>query len=219
MIDWCGSTEHRSESLTMIHTIDRSSAREGAVLCSMFEARKRVFIDLLKWDVPVLGGTWELDQFDNEEATYIVITDEDRGHLGSARLLPTVRPHILDTLFADLCDGEVPCGPDTFEITRFCLDRSLRAAQRREVRNALVTALADHALSSGIARYTAIAEMGWFQQILAFGWRCMPLGLPRIRTSGMLAALAIEIDAETPRLLADAGIWTAGEPMPVSKAA
>jgi acyl-homoserine lactone synthase len=204
----------------MIHTIDRSSAGEGTVLCSMFEARKRVFVDLLKWEVPVLGGTWELDQFDNEEATYIDIAREDGQHLGSARLLPTTRPHILGTLFTGLCDGEVPCGPATFEITRFCLDRSLRAAERREVRNALVTALAEHALVSGIARYTAIAEMGWFQQILAFGWRCMPLGLPRIRTSGMLAALAIDIDEQTPRLLAEAGIWTAGEAAPmISKAA
>ena len=204
----------------MFHTIDRSSDPQGAVLSSMFEARKRVFVDLLKWDIPVLGGTWELDQFDNEEATYIVIAGDDGRHLGSARLLPTTRPHILDTLFADLCDGSVPCGPQVFEITRFCLDRSLRAAERREVRNRLVTALAEHALESGIARYTAIAEMGWFQQILSFGWRCMPLGLPQIRTSGMLAALAIEIDAETPRLLAEAGIWAAAEAVPlVSKAA
>ena len=77
-----------------------------------------------------------------------------------------------------------------------------------------MTALTEHALTSGIARYTAIAEMGWFQQILAFGWRCMPLGLPRIHDSGMLAALAIEVDGDTPRLLAEAGIWTAGEAVP-----
>ena len=51
------------------------------------EARKRVFVDLLKWGVPVLDGTWELDQFDNEEAIYIVIADAGGRHLGSARLL------------------------------------------------------------------------------------------------------------------------------------
>ena len=118
-----------------------SSSRPDPAIRAMFEARKRVFIDLLKWDVPVLGGTWEIDHFDNEEATYIVVADEDQRHLGSARLLPTIRPHILGNLFAHLCDGDVPCGPETFEITRFCLDRSLRAAERREVRNRLVTAL------------------------------------------------------------------------------
>ncbi|MGQ0590906.1 MAG: acyl-homoserine-lactone synthase [Sphingosinicella sp.] len=94
-------------------------------LRSMFEARKRVFVDLLKWDVPVLEGRFELDQFDDEQAIYLVVHDDDGGHLGSARLLETVRPHLLDTLFADLCAAPPPCGPNVLEITRFCLARPL----------------------------------------------------------------------------------------------
>lgn len=191
----------------MIHMIDRTSEAEGAALRAMFEARKRVFVDLLKWDVPVIGGAYEIDQFDNADASYLVLVDPKGRHLGSARLLKTTGPHILDTLFADLCEDELPRGPDVLEITRFCLDRSLRAGERRHVRNQLVTALAEHALANGITRYTGVAEIGWFQQILAFGWRCMPLGLPRLRDGRMLAAVAIDIDADTPRLLADAGTY------------
>jgi acyl-homoserine lactone synthase len=37
---------------------------------AMFEDRKSVFVDLLKWDLPVLDGRFELDAFDNEHATY-----------------------------------------------------------------------------------------------------------------------------------------------------
>lgn len=191
----------------MFHMIDHTSIAEGAVLRAMFEARKAVFVDLLKWDVPVLGGTWELDQFDDDDARYIVLTDAQGRHLGSTRLLKTTQPHILDTLFPDLCEEAVPSGPDVFEITRFCLDRNLRASERREVRNRLVTALAEHALDAGIRRYTGVAEMAWFQQILSFGWRCMPLGLPRMRDRTMLAAIEIQIDADTPRMLTEAGIW------------
>jgi len=91
----------------------------------------------------------------------------------------------------------------------------LCARDRRAVRDTLVTALAEHALGSGIARYTAIAEMGWLQQILAFGWRCRPLGLPVTIAGKMLGALSIEIDADTPRLLAEAGIV----PLPASDGA
>jgi acyl-homoserine lactone synthase len=116
-------------------------------------------------------------------------------------LLPTTRPHILDSLYAELCEERPPQSPDIFEITRFCLDRRLSACERRQVRDLLVTALVDHALATGITAYCAIAEMGWFQQILAFGWRCMPLGLPRIIDGTMLAALRIEITPETPSLL------------------
>ncbi|WP_066588419.1 acyl-homoserine-lactone synthase [Sphingomonas pruni] len=176
------------------------------VFRAMFAARKSVFVDLLKWDVPVLDGRYEVDQFDDDHAVYIILADKQGGHLGSARLLPTTRPHILDGLYPFLCEDGAPTGPTTYEITRFCLDRRLRATERRAVRDTLVHALVDHALAHGVTRYTAIAELTWFQQILAFGWRCMPLGLPQRIDGTMLAALSIAIDRDTPRLLEVAGI-------------
>lgn len=176
------------------------------VIRGMFAARKSVFVDLLKWDVPVLADKYEVDQFDDDHAIYLILTDTHGGHLGSARLLPTTRPHILDDLYPFLCEDDVPTGPTTFEITRFCLDRCVRAAERRAVRNTLVRALVDHALAYGITNYTAVAEMGWFQQILAFGWRCLPLGLPREVEGATLVALDVAIDRDTPHLLEAAGI-------------
>lgn len=191
----------------MLHVVQSAAGPlPDNVLAAMFAARKSVFVDLLRWDVPVLDGRYEIDQFDNEHAHYLILTDADGGHLGSARLLPTERPHILDTLYPQLCEDAPPTGTTTFEITRFCLDRRLRAPERRAVRDTLVAAIADHALAHGIERYTAIAEIGWFQQILAFGWHCLPLGLPCIVDGMSLAALQISIDARTPTLLAEAGI-------------
>ena len=177
-------------------------------LRGMFEARKRVFVDLLKWDVPVLEGRYELDQFDDEHAVYLVVRGAYGEHLASARLLETERPHILDTLFPDLCAVAVPRGAAVREITRFCLDRRLSAARRLAVRNMLVSALVDHALAQGITVYTGVAEFGWLQQILAFGWRCRPLGLPTVLDGRTLGALRIEISAETPALMMRTGVYT-----------
>ena len=182
---------------------------DDEVLRSMFEARKRVFVDLLKWNVPVLDGQFEIDQFDDEHATYLIVRGDAGEHLGSARLLETVRPHLLDTLFADLCAAPPPRGPNVLEITRFCLERRLPAARRLAVRNCLVSGLVDYALLRGVTTYTGIAEMGWLQQILAFGWACRPLGLPQVRDGRMLGALRIDIAAETPALLARNDIYTA----------
>lgn len=190
-----------------IHTLDHMSEAEGPLLRAMFEARKRVFVDLLKWDVPVLAGTWELDHFDDEQATYIIISDGKAGHLASARLLRTTRPHLLDQLYPDLVEGKIPQGSDTFEITRFCIDPRQRAPERRQARDMLVTALAQHALSAGIARYTGVAEIGWYQQIAAFGWDCAALGQPRLVGGRMLAAMVITIDEHTPARLDSCGIW------------
>ena len=197
----------------MLHVLQSAPQPvSDAIFRSMFAARKSVFVDLLKWDVPVLAGQYEVDQFDDIHATYLILAEPDGTHLGSARLLPTTRPHILDSLYAELCEDSPPQRDDIFEITRFCLDRRLNARERRAVRDTLVTALAEHALANGITAYSAIAEIGWFQQILAFGWRCLPLGLPQVVGGAMLVALRIDITPETPSLLAAAGI--SAKPIP-----
>lgn len=176
------------------------------VLRVMFAARKSVFVDLLKWDVPVLFDRFEIDEFDHPFAVYHVLASDDGEHLASARLLPTIRPHILDTLYGELCDGKPPRGPDIFEITRFCLDRSMRAAQRREVRDTLIRHLVDYALSRRITAFTAIAEGNWYRKVAKFGWQCEPLGKPQIIDGRELWAIHIRIDADTPARLAACGI-------------
>jgi len=193
--------------MIVIDSQSREPAKEP-LLRAMFEARKQIFVDLLKWDVPVLDGRYEVDQFDDEHANYLIVADTAGQHLGSARLLPTSRPHILDSLFPSLCAGEPPRSSDCFEITRFCLGRNQTARERLETRNRLVSALAQYALAHSISVYTGVAELSWLQQILAFGWRCRPLGLPKVIDGRTLGSLRIDIDAETPALLAANGIFS-----------
>jgi len=98
----------------MLVTVDPARSAGDEVMRAMFEARKRVFVDLLGWDLPVLADRYELDQFDDIHARYLILADAGQRHLASARLLPTVRPHILDTLFAELCDEAPPSAPDAW---------------------------------------------------------------------------------------------------------
>lgn len=195
----------------MIHCLSNLSSRssrtsEHTVLRNMFEARKRVFIDLLRWDMPALAGRLELDQFDNEAAMYVVLSDENGAHRASARLLPTTKPHILGTMFPALCDEAIPQGPTTMEISRFCLERRSIATERREARNELVHALVAFALAHGIERYTGVAELPWLRQVLTFGWHYRPLGVPKVMYGKSHGAMLIEIDEDTPTLLERAGI-------------
>lgn len=207
--------------MAVIVEAGRSGPSGNPTLKAMFEDRKNIFVDLLKWDVPVLANRFEIDEFDDEHATYVIIADEDGDHLGSARLLKTTRRHLLGSFFASLCAAPPPAGPNVFEITRFCLSRRQSACRRRSTRNALVSALVWNALSSGIATYTGVAQLGWLQQILAFGWSCRPLGPPQRLECGLIGALAIDIRPETPALLAANGIWMPPEEpaVPVAQAA
>ncbi len=192
----------------MLRIVDSANrAREHRALRTMFEARKRVFIDLLKWDLPALAGRFELDQFDDEHAVYLIVTDEEAQHLASARLLPTEGAHLLGDHFAHLCAGDVPRGPTVCEISRFCLDRDQDAASRRAARDQLVTALAEHALREGITDYTGVADLCWFDQVREFGWRCDALGPKAADPGGRLMALHIHIDAHVLDDLKRGGVY------------
>ena len=177
------------------------------VLRAMFAARKAVFVDRLKWNAPVLADRYEIDQFDNEDATYLLLSGSAGNHRASTRLLRTEGPHILADLFPVLCDETPPVHPDVREITRFCIDPSLKRAEHRQARNQLVSILVDYALATGIAGYTAVANLAWFRQISRFGWRCHALG-PCCHIGGEnLVAMMIDIDRDTPQSLSSKGIY------------
>ncbi|MCP3731312.1 autoinducer synthase [Sphingomonas sp. MG17] len=177
------------------------------ILDDMHRVRKRVFVDILKWNVPVIAGQYERDEFDTRDATYLVSADADGVHLGSFRLLRTDRPHLLGDRFAFLCDGAVPAGPDILEITRGCLSPDLRAAERLRLRNRLISAAIDYGLAHGITAFTCVADSGWLGQILAMGWDCRLLGTPQMIDGVATGAVQIQLDADTPRILAETGTY------------
>ena len=125
-------------------------------LTSTFEDRKRVFVDLLRWDVPVTDDGLEMDQFDGDEAVYVVMPGAAGEHMGSLRLLKTDGPHILGYLFSHLCTNGVPTSAGILEITRLCLSPRLPAAERLRVRNHLISRMVDYALARGIDALTGV---------------------------------------------------------------
>jgi N-acyl-L-homoserine lactone synthetase len=161
--------------------------------------RKSVFVDRLKWDVPVVDGRYEVDAFDDEHAVYLIATRPGTSeHLGSVRLLPTTRRHILGDLFPMLVDGDVPRGPDVFEVTRLCTSPLLADWEAHNaIREQLATALIEYALTVGITRYTMMTHMAYLSQLLATGWDVEPLGLPRDVGGEMLGALQVNVNAAT----------------------
>jgi N-acyl-L-homoserine lactone synthetase len=188
--------------------------RTDSAVTGMFEDRKAQFVDLFGWDVPVAEGRFEIDQYDNAAAVYLIATDETRAHVGSLRLLPSVGPHILGDLFDGLCADAVPRGPTIYEITRLCLPSRLGAAGRRAVRDRLISAMVDHALASGFDTLTGVVAWSFLEQVTAMGWRCAALGKPRIVDGTRLGAFRIDLDAETPARLAATGIYRPDSPAP-----
>lgn len=135
----------------MIHVIDNQLAPQNrSLLQSMFADRKRLFVDLFGWDVPVVDGKCEMDQFDNRHTIYLIVAEEEGGHAASIRLFPSTQPHMLGTLFPHLCPFGVPVDAVTRESTRLCLPQGHGAERRRHLRNLLFSTMVDVALDRGI---------------------------------------------------------------------
>lgn len=196
----------------MINIIDyRLAPAHRLLLQSMFADRKRLFVDLFGWDVPVIDGQYEIDQFDNAHTVYLIAADDEGGHAASIRLFPSTQPHMLATLFPHLCPLGVPVGPTIWESTRLCLPQRHGAARRRVLRNQLFTAMVDFALEYGIEGYTGVVPEGFRRQVLAMGWQAEPLGPAVAMAGGPVGAFLIHVRPDTPERLRWTGVYGAGE--------
>lgn len=183
-------------SLITVH--NRSKFR--ASLDAMHRDRKKIFVDALKWDVPVVDGQYEIDQFDTDRAIYLVALDpKDQHHLGSVRLLPTTGPHLLSDVFPYLCDKGVPVGDDIWELTRLCT-APRKDIEPRLIRRRLATAMCEFGLLYGINKYTCVTHVQWLSHLLALGWECEPLGEPQQVGKDVIGAMSISITPATLQL-------------------
>lgn len=192
----------------MIQIIDSHLAPVNRTLLqSMFADRKRLFVDLFGWDVPVVDGQYEIDQFDNPHTVYLIAVDEDGGHAASIRLSPSTQPHMLGTLFPHLCPLGVPVDEATWESTRLCLPQRHGAERRRELRNLLFAAMVDVALEWGIERFTGVIPDSFRKEVLSMGWQAEPLG-PAVRIpGGPIGAFLIHIRPDTRERLRWTGVY------------
>lgn len=191
----------------MIHIVENHlEPANRRLLETMFADRKRLFVDLFGWDVPVVEGRFEIDQFDNEHTIYIVAAGNG-VHEASMRLMPSIVPHMLQAVFSHLCPGGVPVGPATGESSRLCLPQRHGAARRRELRNALISAMVDFSLARGIERLTGVLPEAFRKEVLAMGWAAEPLG-PTVRCdSGSIGAFAAHVGKDTPERLRWSGTY------------
>ena len=184
----------------MVHIVTADNrAYFTRALDGMHRDRKRVFVDWLKWDVPV-DGDREIDQFDGADAVYLIESEAgtDR-HLASLRLLPTLRPHLLKDVFADLCDGEIPQGEEIMELTRFCVSPDVSKKEALRLMNRMWVAAVEFALLYGIERYTCISHLQMLSMMLSSGWDAEPLGIPRAIGDQTIGAIIFTIRQATLR--------------------
>lgn len=96
------------------------------LLEASFKLRKQVFADQLGWSVPV-HGDMEFDEYDDDNAHYLLWTSPDQKHLyGVVRLIATTKPTLLFDVFGDTHGNDASLiSDDILEGTRLCVDQAL----------------------------------------------------------------------------------------------
>lgn len=161
-------------------------------LAAMHRDRARVFVEAWGWPLSVTSDGLEIDRYDAGEALYLIDSEEGTPHLSSLRLLPTTGPHLMGDVFADLCESGPIVGEDVWEISRLCTSPDLHAERVRPIRNRLGRAMLEFGFLFGISRFVGVTNLAFLSRMLAFGWDCAPLGLPREMDGVQIGAFVIE---------------------------
>jgi acyl-homoserine lactone synthase len=151
----------------------------------MYVLRHRMFVERMHWEGLRKPDGREIDEFDNEDAIYLLVTD-DGEVCGCHRIIPSTKPHLLSEVFADACDGRgVLQSPRVVECGRTCVDEDrLPRDKLRIARRVLMTGLMEFSLRIGASHFTGINPVSVMSHYLRLDWDIQPLGAPRKMEDG-----------------------------------
>ncbi|MBW5439300.1 GNAT family N-acetyltransferase [Bradyrhizobium canariense] len=162
----------------MIHTVDSDNKLlYQHELEEHFRLRHRIYVDERKWIALKQADGREIDQFDTDEAIYLMALD--RGHvIGGARLVPTLQPHLLANVFPFLANVEgIPRGPGIYEWTRIFVVPEHRGPNS-SVLHAMLAGMMEYCLGRSITAITAVMETWWLPRFHNLDWDVKLLGEP-----------------------------------------
>lgn len=177
---------------------NKSSKRHPQEMDEMFRLRKRVFHDLLKWDVSV-HGAWEIDDYDAANPLYVLSYDDETGRLrGSLRLLPTLGPNMLDDTFPILLgDNPQIRSASVWESSRFCIDPEIsqnRASNQVTIAAAeLMCGVGELGLTSSLSHIVTVTDVFLERMFRRMGCPGERIGEPQRIGSVHAVAVAWEV--------------------------
>lgn len=179
-----------------LHIIRNPADRqEHDLLEQNFRLRHRIFVDMAGWEALRRPDGRDVDAFDGDDATHLLITDSDGTLVGGSRITPLDRPNLLQTVFNGLVQGDLPAHPSLgADWTRFYVHPDRREGRRRAPESAaLFCAVMEYALSQGLTYITFVSSIYMLEHGTAVGWRITPLGAPVISEGKPTIAAWIEV--------------------------
>lgn len=164
------------------------------VLAEMHQARTEYFVKGRGWSNLSVQNGRECDDYDDEDAIYLIGFEDDRSIAVSARLLSAEHGCVLSDVFPHLVtDGPVR-GPRIFELSRYFASRKRRGPAGFAMRSSLHVATLEAAIERGARRLVGFTDLHIMTLLRYTGWRVRPIGLPAAYAEG--TAVAFEIGCE-----------------------
>ena len=186
----------------MIHVVHADNravyARE---LDEMFRLRAKFFKDVLGWSALTVTDGLEKDEYDDEQAIYLLALEDDGGLSVSVRLRPTRDRSLLFDHFPHL----VAADPDAFtqhgvwESCRYFASGRARGNSGARRREELRLAMVEAARSAGVQQIVAITDTVFLPSLVQASWTTRLIGLPAAYAEG--ECVALEIDCSEAALL------------------
>jgi len=173
-------------------TFENRHQHEG-LLEKMFRARHRIYVEGRKWRELAKADGREIDSFDSEKAIYFLSLGKGGDLHGGLRLIPSTSPHMLNTLFPELCNSKpVPQGAHIWELSRVFVCHNERFDEEGLLlKGKLMCGMMEFAEQYGISEIVSVADTYFLPRLLASGLDARPLGLPKPYQSGEMVAIQI----------------------------
>ena len=141
-------------------------------LDQMFRLRHRVLVEGLKWEGVKSYDGKEIDQFDNEDAIYVLAIETGSEKVAAcSRFIHSMKPNLSSEIYPDLFyDGVVPRDFDIYDATRLVVDSTLDTD--RIYSKMIMAATPELAFHLGLKDITGVAQLNVFNYCSGFG---MPL--------------------------------------------
>jgi acyl-homoserine lactone synthase len=183
----------------MIDCVTHSNAhRFEYAIDQMFRCRYELFVNARGWrDLQHSSGR-ERDQFDTQDAVYLLSIDPDGTVTGGLRLLPTAKPHLLSDCFPHLAIDGVPRGPQIYEMTRYFTVRDRSQPQKMQrVAGELLCSMFEYCLRAEACWITTVFDTFFLRRMRQNCWGETLLGAPTPYAEGTAVAIKIPVSRAT----------------------
>jgi acyl-homoserine lactone synthase len=178
-----------------VHVIRRENrALYAGVLDDYFRIRHQIYVVERGWSELDRPDRREIDQFDTDDAVYLLGLQGDEIVAGM-RMVPTTAPTLLSDLFPQLALAGPVRRADAYELSRIFVVPGKRGEHGGPRAEAVIQAAAmEYGLSIGLSAFTIVLETWWLPRLLDQGWNARPLGLPQDINGFSTTAVIVEID-------------------------